>query len=488
VSRARTLDELARRLAEPMPRSRAVRLIGTALAAAAAPGISPRLALAAPRGGSDTGPSVCPGTQICSTYIDPNAWTKGQKTKCCPFPAQQWSCGADGWTCLDTCAAAGKAIGKKTTPTWSAERLGGTDPNLRDRPKRYDCCPVPDTIPSDGECLPNCEHLFGPGARNCGKECCPPNLACREGGKKCGACLDDLCGGVCCSAQLGSWAPFCCGRSRETGTCCGPEQAKKENKEVCNEFALQWNHFAAEASIASAALGKLSAGAGLVAGAISGVAWKANAVLSSCAADPPDRRFKSIARPPKIGAASIRPGEGISVAAAGAVTNMLQNQARAYSLLAAWVSSLERSQGAALARSEKWARKQVAAAGSYASQAAGALRKDKALRLAAVSALAASGVNEVTLTVQDVQEAQAALAANGLPASVSASLRLAGFRGADSARIANELRQADPTTLAGPVLLSNLRNPRHTRLASKLASELDGYAHRAKANPLGGRR
>lgn len=166
---------------------------------------------------------------------------------------------------------------------------------------------------------------------------------------------------------------------------------------------------------------------------------------------------------------------------------MLKNQARAHSLVAAWVSSLERSQGAAAAGSKTWATKQVTAAGSYASQAAAALRKDRALRAAALAALVASGVKEVILTVQDVQAAQTALAVNGLPASLRTSFRLAGITPAQSARIQTKLQQANPKTLAGPVLLSGLRDASHARLTSKLAAELDGYARRAKANPLGAR-
>lgn len=49
----RFFDDLARKLAEPMPRRRAVRVIGASLVAVAAPGVAPRIARAATGGSSD---------------------------------------------------------------------------------------------------------------------------------------------------------------------------------------------------------------------------------------------------------------------------------------------------------------------------------------------------------------------------------------------------------------------------------------------------
>jgi hypothetical protein len=233
VSTEGFFDQVARTLAEPMPRRRAVRVLGASLAALAVPGVSPRSALALSSRGSGAS-LVCAGTQICKRYKDPNNWAKGQEEKCCPYPADQWRCGSDGWTCVDTCAASKKVLpkGKWTEPSYSTERRGGDDPDLRARPKRYRCCVRPDTIPKDGECLPNCpyQYRFGGaiGPISCGETCCATYQVCVNG--KCRPCEDF--GGHSCQ-PYGTGATICCAKgtnccANKTSTaCCGPQQTCK---------------------------------------------------------------------------------------------------------------------------------------------------------------------------------------------------------------------------------------------------------------------
>lgn len=222
----RFFDDLARKLAEPMPRRRAVRVIGASLAALAVPGVSPRSALAGTARGSGSA-IVCAGAQVCKR----SDWKTGTfEEKCCPFPMQQWKCGgADGYVCIDTCAETAKLFGKKTKATLSTERMAGTDPDGRDRPKRYDCCFVGEHRAVDGECLPNCpyQHRFGgaAGPVNCGKTCCATHQPCVNG--RCRQC-EDLGGHSCQPAKKGK--TICCKKGTNccfndtTTACCGPKQ------------------------------------------------------------------------------------------------------------------------------------------------------------------------------------------------------------------------------------------------------------------------
>lgn len=104
--------------------------------------------------------------------------------------------------------------GKTLTPTWSSAKYPDG------RPQRYNCCPRPDTIPRDGECLPNC-RVVAPGSRQCGRNCCQPGQLCKNGA--CVPCPRDSCtspGGatICCEAGT-----MCCFNNR-SAVCCGPQQ------------------------------------------------------------------------------------------------------------------------------------------------------------------------------------------------------------------------------------------------------------------------
>jgi hypothetical protein len=194
VSAERFFDDLARTLAEPMPRRRAVRVIGASLAAVALPGIGPRLARAATTSRSQT----CGGGQrLCWTAPD---WVPGRpdaQPYCCPYPEQQWSCGDkdNGYKCKNDCPPVNPRTGKKQKPTWSAAKYQDG------RPQKYNCCPVPQFDPVDGECVPGCSFTHGPGAHRCGKTCCPRSQRCVRSTGTCENCPPDrpvVCGSECC--------------------------------------------------------------------------------------------------------------------------------------------------------------------------------------------------------------------------------------------------------------------------------------------------
>lgn len=87
----RGLDRLARALAEPMPRRRALRLLGTSVVAAVLPGITGPRALAAPSRSAACGNDE----RVCREFT--------AEQYCCPAPSWRYWCGAQPGTCEDRC-------------------------------------------------------------------------------------------------------------------------------------------------------------------------------------------------------------------------------------------------------------------------------------------------------------------------------------------------------------------------------------------------
>lgn len=216
-----------------MPRRRAVRAIGTSLVAIAVPGVQPRLARAATQSGSQH--PVCPPGELCCTQVDANG--KVLQHNPCGYPRQQYEC--LNYKCVDTCAASGRALRKQTVPTWSAEKSPDGSP------VKYNCCPVPDE-PRDGECIPSCVTLNGPGSHRCGNGCCPRTQRCVRSTAKCENCPPDrplVCASECCDPsrekclnvasnvssgvrrkqcvrKCGTGKRHCIGSRGELGVCC----------------------------------------------------------------------------------------------------------------------------------------------------------------------------------------------------------------------------------------------------------------------------
>ena len=180
MSAERFFDDLARTLAEPMPRRRAVRVIGASLAAITVPGLRPRMAHAVPSACSRRSPNV----NVCEKDRYPQA----AELYCCPPPGPRYGCGdADnGYKCKDRCPPVNPIMigGKVINQVFcvSTERAP-PDSNTPGWPVRYACCPRPDFICGDGECTLNCKYHFGPSSEQCGKECCNPlaGQTCKNG-------------------------------------------------------------------------------------------------------------------------------------------------------------------------------------------------------------------------------------------------------------------------------------------------------------------
>ena len=90
------MDDLARRLAEPMPRRRALRVLGATIVAVAAPAPGARPARAA----TVAQPRCGPDRRVCREF------TKDQY--CCGRPSWQFFCGSKKGQCVNMCAGGTK--------------------------------------------------------------------------------------------------------------------------------------------------------------------------------------------------------------------------------------------------------------------------------------------------------------------------------------------------------------------------------------------
>lgn len=203
MSGERFLDELARTLAEPMPRRRAARVIGASLVAVAVPGVSPRIAragLATPRRGGAT----CPDGSEC-----------GAGESCCDEPNVRgvYNCRRPGQVCC-----CGNAI---------------CNP-----PKERCWCPSRE---AGGVCAPNCPLVYGRGFKNCGAVCCQPHqrcadelqgtcVSCEQEGKQTCRSYDSKSSVRCCPATRTPGATSSCCANMTSTACCGEEQTCKATR------------------------------------------------------------------------------------------------------------------------------------------------------------------------------------------------------------------------------------------------------------------
>jgi hypothetical protein len=184
-------DQIARTLATPMPRRRALRLVGSTLAAAALGGIWTRTARAYEFCGGNTLDPYQPGIDGCCVTQDASKPFNSQACEGVPNPV----------CCYD---ATGFAV----------------------------CCP-PDTL-----CAPDGSCMCPPGHTQCQNSagtrgCCPPGQACVfvNGDLSCECPQDKKCGSSCCGQNevCITSTNTCCptGRACAGGICCAPN-------EICN--------------------------------------------------------------------------------------------------------------------------------------------------------------------------------------------------------------------------------------------------------------
>jgi hypothetical protein len=200
------LEELARSLAEPIPRRRALRLLGVSLVAVAVPGMRPG------RAGATRGRALCTADQQqCHNTFLTQQW-------CCEL-RKYIICGEKDGQCIDTCT------GKGATPCGAG--------------KSFDCCFDPLGKPGlieckKGKCVPTCKGVGLPGG-DCGDTCCTPQQDC-VGGKCLGKCPPGRprCGTKCCDKGYACKQGKCCPGTKVCGrTCCQPPNTCKKGVCTC---------------------------------------------------------------------------------------------------------------------------------------------------------------------------------------------------------------------------------------------------------------
>jgi len=207
-----------------MPRRRALRLLGTSLAAVMVPAVGPRMARAALSSHPE-----CPGdSRLCSYEPEPGL----TKWFCCPPPFNQWQCRAPGERekkCHDPCTASGGA------PCSSTKKDAGGH-------TKFECCARQfGEKCEDGACK-GCPDSTTPcipakrGDRECCKRgtfCCFNNTssACCGPKQKCNAARPGAAATCVCRSGAGSkCGSDCCGTGE---SCCGGRECCTKGQTCC---------------------------------------------------------------------------------------------------------------------------------------------------------------------------------------------------------------------------------------------------------------
>lgn len=199
--RVREVDRLARTLAVPMPRRRALRLLAGSLVAMALSGTRMASGAIVIRSSGECGPDVRACPHSVQGAVGPD--------KCCGAPARRYTCEGSIYApiCVDTCP--------------DAARQCPSDKKDEDGYSYFTCCP-PGEKCVDGDCVA-CE----PGENSCetrgGKhhKCCARNEQC---------CATTV-GTQCCGPQQKCIAP----RARSQPKCTCPPRTTKCGSDCCNE-------------------------------------------------------------------------------------------------------------------------------------------------------------------------------------------------------------------------------------------------------------
>jgi hypothetical protein len=408
------IDDLARALVQPMPRRRAVRLLGATLAAAAVSGLRPGRLLAQRTRTCDAGCGE--DVRACPHLVQGvPVWDF-----CCGSPAKRYACGGDYYTpkCIDTCG------GSNDIPCPS------TEIDVDGCPK-FLCCKRPESIGcEDGDCIPNCHWPPTPAnlaSTQCGTKCCPK-------------------GGYCCDRIFSSKDPYCCDY----------EEALKvpaKDIEVASMIAAcalgAALVFITGGTAAFFIVGGMATGAG-----IAGIAGK------WIGDDPPDPRYKELVHPRVPRVVPVPRGKGISPAAARALDRLIANRLRFGAYAVAYIRSIEKAQGADKARDKTWARRHRKAAAGYAREAATTLGRDRSLSTVALRELKRGGFVDTGVSLAQARQWQQRVRQRGLPADTTRVLRAAGVDDKRIAAFRTAVSRLDPKLVAGVGVFGNLTDRR----------------------------
>jgi hypothetical protein len=192
------------------------------------------------------------------------------------------------------------------------------------------------------------------------------------------------------------------------------------------------------------------------------------------ARDPSDPHFTSIVRPPPPRPLHIAPSAAIPRPVAKAANAWADNTASTISLTAAFVTSINRAQGASEAKNAAAQQNQEQAAAGFALQIAALDDARPGLRARLKSALVAAGIH-ASLTPTQFRSFQRRVAKNGLPRSFVAALRSTGASNAVIADLRKGIVAARvPSAAIG--LPASLSNPRLAMTDTQDATLMRAYA------------
>lgn len=454
-------DGLARSLAEPMPRRRALRTLATGFAAAAVPGAFARRAFAA------SPPAPCSGGGTFCGNVNPLGKV-GYNIGCC--------LGAPGETRTVCCPGIPGVVGSLCCPT--GYTCGNTHANAPEN------CICRSRVVCQGRCCQPGEYCQSQfiGDDFCEKRC--PHT----GNEKCnGVCCTDneTCGFFGCSCKSGFV-------SAGAGTCVLPREDPGDPKPGFNPIRDMLNlmgqtaasrgggRHAARARTAQSGAAGVDAALDALA-AVNGQGAAAMLAIRGGARDPGFKLKVSVVRvrPPVLAA-----GPGLDAGSAAALSRLLAAEASAHALIAAMAKALWRARAAHARHDRAAARRQMRAAAAFAGQAVTALKGVQALRTAAAKALVSGGVSEVHAFDSGVTAFLASVQARGLPASLSAPMGRLGVGSADLRRLRAGLLDQSMTAAVGPVLIAPLQSRDRARELTSLISELSKFSQRARKHPI----
>jgi hypothetical protein len=500
------MDMVARALAVPMPRRRAVGLISGALLAGGAwrPG---RARAAAQTCGGDT-PVACDhpkGARVCAPVGYNCCAAPG-----CALACKPWQSCAGGGSCNDTakmCSGAGGGLPiTQKRPTFCS--IKGTASTICTDYKPVEvtfgwCCRA-------GEKCDTSESGPGRGCI-CPGEVCGSDLCCQKG-EVCDSefgflgfdyrcvkgCPDRKkpCLGTCCTGDLVCTSNGCACPAGSVATVKGTCVPKKEDpgnpppwQPILNMLNMGAQTSAGHGGSSSRALiarpaqsGSAAIDAALTAiAAVNGQGAAAYLAFGEGKRDPAFRRKTGVARvtPPTVTA-----GAGLDAASAAALTKLLAAEAKAYALVAASAKALWRSRAAHAKGQRAFAKSQLRASAKYAGQAASALNRLPVLRAGAAHALAAGAVAEVTPTADQVTAFLATLKSTGIPTYLRAPLAALGVGSPDLKHLRAGLLDQTVSSLLGPALIAPLTDPGQAKAMRQNASELSKFAKRARQHPI----
>ncbi|MBI1744239.1 hypothetical protein HYR54_14390 [Candidatus Acetothermia bacterium] len=170
--------------------------------------------------------------------------------------------------------------------------------------------------------------------------------------------------------------------------------------------------------------------------------------------DPPDPNYKVIAQPKTPNVPPIKLQPGLPKGVIDAANALLRNDAQTIGLEVAYLSAIERAQGAFFANDPMWFKKQMDSATRFASQLAKLMKSYPSLTAKVDTAWQAAGLPDFPVTANDFRDFQSSVAANGLPQDLVNALTQFGADSATIARIRSDIMAQDPNQITGSFLQS----------------------------------